>query len=159
MTEHVEETWGPGTGPGTGPRGLASPRAALQTRAQVRGTQALRRLAGFNLLLIGLQPLSAGLFLSGYERAVTVHAGVAHLLMVTAFLQAVYGLVLWRRLRVPGWIAGLSVLVFAIVFVEVGFGYNKWYWLHVPVGVGMFGGLTRQVIRLDETLRASGGQA
>jgi hypothetical protein len=50
---------------------------------------------------------------------------------------------------VPAWVAGMSVGLLAIVFLEVGLGYNKRYWLHVPIGVGIFGGLIRQTDRLD----------
>jgi hypothetical protein len=35
-----------------------------------------------------------------------------------------------------------------IAFVQVGSGYRRVYWLHVPIGVGIVGGLTRQVRRL-----------
>jgi hypothetical protein len=35
-----------------------------------------------------------------------------------------------------------------IVLLQTGLGYNDWHWLHVPIGVGIFGWLTRQVQRL-----------
>jgi hypothetical protein len=38
--------------------------------------------------------------------------------------------------------------LFVIVFLQVGLGYRRLYWLHVPIGVGMFGGLMRQVEKL-----------
>ena len=42
---------------------------------------------------------------------------------------------------------GRELLV--IVFLEAGLGHSKRYWLHLPLGVLLFGGLTRQVGALD----------
>jgi hypothetical protein len=66
---------------------------------------------------------------------------------------------MWRRRRVPAWVAGISLGLFAMVFLEVGLGYNKWYWLHVPIGVGIFGGLIRQASSLDTVWRAAGARS
>ena len=49
--------------------------------------------------------------------------------------------------------------LFAIVFLQVGLGYTRRHWLHVPVGVGLFGGLLRQANRLDTLWRATGAQS
>jgi len=119
----------------------------------------IRRLVSINLGLVALQALSAGFFLSGYGRAATVHAVVAVALQFGALLQAATAVVLWRRRRVPAWAASVSIGLFVIVFLQVGLGYRKAYWLHVPIGVGIFGGLTRQVSRLDTLWRASGAQS
>jgi len=45
------------------------------------------------------------------------------------------------------------------VFFQVGLGYKKQYWLHVPIGVGLFGGLIRQVSRLDTFERTIGARS
>jgi hypothetical protein len=124
-----------------------------------QGVSLIRRLAGMNLGLTALQPLSAGLFLSGYERAVTVHAVVAQALAVGALIQAVTAVVLWRWRRVPAWIARFSIGLFIIVFLQVGLGYRKTYWLHVPIGVGILGLITRQAARLDTLRRTTGGRS
>lgn len=129
------------------------------TDAGGKGIKWTRRLMGINLGLVALQPLSAGFFLSGYERAVTVHAAVAVALQLGVFIQAVTAIVLWRRRRVPAWVAGLSIGLFVIVFLQVGLGYTKRYWLHVPIGVGIFGGLTRQVNKLDTLWRTTGARS
>jgi Na+/proline symporter len=126
--------------------------------ADGRGITWIRRLLVINLGLVALQAVSAGLLMSGYGRAVTVHGAVAVALQVVALIQAVTAIVLWRRRRVPGAIAGLSVGLFVIVFLQVAFGYQGRYWLHVPIGVGMFAGLMRQVNRLDSLWRASGAR-
>ena len=114
----------------------------------------IRRLVVINLGLVALQALSAGFLMSGYARALTVHAMVAAALQVGALIQVGTAVVLWRRHRVPTWITGVSIGLFVIVLLQVGLGYRRSYWLHVPIGVGMFGGLMRQVTRLDTASRA-----
>jgi Na+/proline symporter len=124
-----------------------------------QGITLIRRLVVINLGLVAIQALSAGFFMSGYGRAVTVHTVVALALQVGAFVQAATAVVLWRRRRVPGWVAGLSIGLFVIVFLQVGFGYSRRYWLHVPIGVGLFGGLMRQMSRLDTLRRTIGARS
>jgi hypothetical protein len=115
----------------------------------------LRQLVLINLGLVALQPISAGFFLSGYGQAVTVHAIVAVALQFGALIQAVTAVVLWRRRRVPAWVAGVSIGLFVTVFLQVGLGYRKSFWLHVPIGVGIFGWLKGQVNRLDTLWRTT----
>jgi len=118
----------------------------METRA--RGIGLIRWLLVINLGLVALQAVSAGFFLSGYRYAVTVHAIVADALQVGAVIQAVSAVVLWRRRRIPAWVARLSAGLFVIVFLQVAFGHQQRHWLHVPIGVGLFGGLLRQANRL-----------
>jgi hypothetical protein len=120
------------------------------------GITLIRQLALINLACVGLQPISAGFFLSGYEYAVPAHAGVAMALQLGSLIQVVTAIVLWRRNRAPAWVAGISIGLFAMVLLQVGLGHSRRYWLHVPLGVGIFGWLARQVTRLD-TLRSTNG--
>jgi hypothetical protein len=101
-----------------------------------------------NLALVALQAVSAGFFLSGFGRAVDIHTGVAHALQLGALAQLAVAVVSWRRGRVPASVMGASIGLFVMVFLQVGLGYTKQYWLHVPIGVGLFGGLVRQTSRL-----------
>jgi hypothetical protein len=77
-----------------------------------------------------------------------VHGAVAVALLVGALIQTISGMVLWLQGRVPPWVAGVGAALFVIVVAQIGLGYNDWHWLHVPMGVGIFGGLTRQLNRL-----------
>jgi hypothetical protein len=113
----------------------------------------IRRLVWINLGLVALQASSAGFFLSGYSRAAGVHRVVAHALQFGALAQAVTAVVLWRKRRVPARLAGVGIGLFVMVFLEVALGYRSWHWLHVPIGVGLFTGLTRQVSGLKERVR------
>jgi hypothetical protein len=122
------------------------------TDAGWKAIRLVRRLVVINLGFVALQALSAGFLMSGYAPALKVHTIVAVALQFGALIQAVAAVVQWRRRRVPTWAAGVSIGLFVIVFLQVGFGFRRLYWLHVPIGVGIFGGLTRQVNRLDTFL-------
>ena len=121
-----------------------------------QGIRWIRGLVLMNLGLVALQGLSAGFLLSGYGLAVTIHGDVAHVLQLGGLTQAVAAVVLWRRGRLPAWVARDAIGLFVAVLVQVGLGYTKQYLLHVPIGVGLFGGLIRQSGRL-ETLRSATG--
>ena len=132
-----------------------APRATAGTAGT--GIGFVRQLLVFNLALVALQALSAGLLMSGYAPALKAHALVAVALQFGALVQAVAAAVQWRRRRLPAWVAGVSIGLFVMVFLQAGFGYRRLYWLHVPIGVGIFGGLTRQVNRLDVRRCTTGG--
>jgi len=122
------------------------------THASGRGIRWIRRLVAVNLGLAALQALSAGFFMSGYTRALTGHEIAAVALQAGALIQAVAAIVLWRRRRVPAAMAGVGIALFVIVFLQTGLGFRRVYWLHVPLGVAIFGGLIRQASRLDTLL-------
>jgi hypothetical protein len=126
------------------------------TNAAGHGIRWIRRLVLMNLGLVALLALSAGFFMSGYGHAVTIHAGVAYALQLGALTQAVAAVVLWRRRRVPVWVARDGIGLFVSVLLQVVLGYTNRFWLHVPIGVGLFGWLIRQTSRLD-TLRSATG--
>jgi hypothetical protein len=122
-----------------------------------RGVTLIRRLAVANRGMVTLQVLSAGFLMSGYARALLIHAIVAATLEVGALIQAVTAVVLWARRRVPASVAGFGVALAVIVFLQAGLGYRRTYWLHVPIAVGLLGWLTRQVNALDALSRADPG--
>jgi len=77
------------------------------------------------------------------------HGGAALVLQLGGLVQAITALVLWRRRRIPAWLAGVSIGLLVMVFLQAGLGYTKEYWLHVPIGVGLFGWLTRLAVKLE----------
>jgi hypothetical protein len=103
----------------------------------------LPAVVSLHLLLIPLQALTAGLFLSGEGRAVQGHQIGAQIIMVVAITQAVLATLYWRR-GGPRWFFIASLLVLVMEVLQMGAGYNKIFWAHLPLGVGLFGGLTRQ---------------
>jgi len=134
--------------------------AGATTAAAIgRGITVIRSLVLINLAFVALQPVSAGFFLSGYGRAVTIHRIVALALQFGALAQAVTAVVLWRQRRIPARVAGMSIALVLMVFLQNGLGYSKRFWLHVPIGVGLFGGLIRQAGWLETLSRADSRDA
>lgn len=116
------------------------------------GITVIRSLVFMNFALVAVQPVSAGFFLSGYGHAVTLHRAVALALQVGTLGQAVTAVVLWRLGRIPARVAAMSTALLVVVFLQNGLGYTKRFWLHVPIGVGLFGGLIRQAAWLETLL-------
>jgi len=138
---------------------MAHSEITTATNAAGQGLRWIRSLVLINLGLVAFQALSAGFMLSGSGPAVIIHARIALALALGALTQAVAAGVLWRRGRVPGWVARAGIVLFVIVVLEMGLGHTKRYWLHVPIGVGLFGGLIRQTSRLDTLWRATGARS
>ena len=112
-------------------------------------------IVGLNLALVGLQAVSAGFFLSGYGRAGVIHAATATALQLGALVQAAAAIVQWRRRRVPAALASMSVGLLVMLMLQAGLGYRKVFWLHVPLGVGLFAGLTRHMHTRDTSPRVT----
>jgi hypothetical protein len=55
-------------------------------------------------------------------------------------------------------LAIINLVLFVLVVLQVGVGFRRLYWLHVPIGVGLFAWLIRQSERLDNLLGAEGPQ-
>ena len=104
------------------------------------GARWLRRLVLMTLGLVALQPISAGFFMSGYGPAVAVPSFVGLALLLGVPIQAVTAIVWWRRSGLLGRAAVSGVVLFVMVVLEVRLGFSRVYWLHVPIGVGLFGG-------------------
>ena len=115
----------------------------------------IRWLVAVNLALVALQPVSAGLFMSGFGRALPVHAFGGLALGVALLVQAGAAALRWRQGRAPGWVAGISVALFVAVLLQNAFGHNRQYWLHVPMGVALVAALNRQRSSLDTLQRTS----
>lgn len=111
----------------------------------------IRWLVAVSLVLVALQPISAGLFMSGFARALPVHAVVGLALLLVLLVQIGACVLHWRRGRAPAWMVGISVALFVVVLLQNTFGHNRLYWLHVPIGVGLVAALSRQRSSLDES--------
>jgi hypothetical protein len=104
-------------------------------------------IVSINLVLVAVQAFSAGFFLSGYGQAVGVHGVAARALVAGVLVQMVTAIVLWRQRRVTAAVARNSAALLLVVLIQVVLGHRAQYWLHVPVGVGLFAGLARQLER------------
>ncbi len=123
---------------------LTSAAARDASKGPADGAQrAIKWLMAISFGLVALQPISAGLWLSGYEHATTIHAVVAVALQLVAVIQCVTAVVLWLRRRVSGHVARLCVGLLVMVLLEAWAGRTVEYWLHVPMGVGILVWLRR----------------
>lgn len=114
----------------------------------------IRRIVLMNFGLVATQTLTAGLLMSGSVPALKVHAIVGLTLACGAVVQAIATGTLWWQRRVSARMAGAAMGLFALMVLQVGLGYSRRYWLHVPIGVLLFGALMKHVDRSD-TLRGN----
>ena len=119
----------------------------------------IRWLVVINLVMVALQPVSAGLLLSGFGGAFRVHAVVGLALQLGLLVQAGASVLLWRRGRAPAWVAGVSLALLVAVLLQNAFGHNRQYWLHVPIGVALVGALNQQRSSLDALRRVLGARS
>jgi hypothetical protein len=131
---------------------MASPRVTATNTAGHR-IGWFKWLVVANLGLVALEALSAGFLLSGFGSALTIHAGIARALLLGAVTQAIAAIVLWRRGDAPAWLGRAGIGLLVIVVLQMGAGFTRRYWLHVPIGVGLFGGLIRHTSKLDTVRR------
>jgi hypothetical protein len=96
----------------------------------------LRIVATVNLVLVVLQPVFAGLFLTGDVDAIDIHATVATLV---AFVELVLVGVAVGYLVARGrwWVLPATVVLLAAVVVQAFLGYIRVLEFHVPLGVAI----------------------
>ncbi|MFE9453441.1 hypothetical protein [Streptomyces sp. NPDC006739] len=81
------------------------------------------------------QAALAGSFLSGHYGALDLHALNATLTGLTAVVQTIAGVLLWRLGGGPAWPAWTSALLFAAEAGQIAMGYARVLAVHVPLGV------------------------
>jgi hypothetical protein len=142
--------------------GTVTTRSSSQVLTLVSGRRrslsAMKRMVVANLALVSVQALTAGLLMSGSALALRLHSGVGFALEFGTLIQAITTAILWRRRHVSSILAIINLILFVLVVLQVGVGFRRLYWLHVPIGVGLFAGLIRQSERLDNLLGAEGRQ-
>lgn len=111
--------------------------ATDDVRATAGDHRAIGWLTAICLGLVGVQPISAGFLLSGYDYASAMHTAGAAALQLVAAIQGVTAVVLWLRHLVTLRVAGHHVALVVLVLLEVWAGRNREYWLHVPLGVAL----------------------
>jgi hypothetical protein len=109
----------------------------------------IKRVALINFWLVATQALTAGFLMSGSGRALKLHAIAGLALGCGALVQAIATGTLWWQRGVSARLAGTGIGVFALMVLQLGLGYSRQYWLHVPIGVLLFGALMKQVDRSD----------
>ena len=83
-----------------------------------------------------LQATLAGHFLAGNAAARHVHEVVATSgIMWLAAAQILLAFLLWRSARGPGWPLPVTIGLFGMLVLQLGWGYHGRLALHIPIGV------------------------
>jgi hypothetical protein len=99
----------------------------------------LRVLVLLVAVLVLLQAVLAGLFVTGDVGLLEAHSANAGLVTALAFLQVVAAILLWRPGRGAAWPIWVTLASFVLVEAQAGFGYARLVALHIPMGVALFG--------------------
>ncbi|MGW5266380.1 hypothetical protein ACWEQG_35850 [Microbispora sp. NPDC004025] len=99
---------------------------------------ALRVTAIVHALAFALQPILAGMFLSGRDEAVGNHGDNAAIVSTVALLLTVMAAIARRKRLVGPRLLPLTAAVFALEIVQLTAGMDHRMWLHVPLGVALF---------------------
>jgi hypothetical protein len=121
----------------------ATPPAAPEVppAARVPGWAAwlLRGLVLLTAVLVLLQPVSAGLFVTGNVEMLGLHSAGHIFISLVLLLQMVAAVLIWRPGRGPAWPIWATVGMFLLVGMQAGLGYVRMLSLHIPLGVLTFG--------------------
>ncbi|MGP9017709.1 hypothetical protein ACT1U9_04785 [Streptomyces sp. BR1] len=89
------------------------------------------------LLLVLVQPVLAGLFITGDTDMLRLHALNATFISTASWLNVGAAAAVWRFGRGPLWPVGLTLVIGGLVEAQSGFGYSRTLALHLPLGVGL----------------------
>jgi hypothetical protein len=118
----------------------------------------LRLIIPINLLTVLLQAVWAGSFMSGNDTAVTLHLLTARVLIGLSMVQIGAAVYLRVRRECPPSIVASTIGVLLAEIIEIYSGYKHILVLHVPLAIGIFGGIMRQlfwVMREAKTAKAA----
>ncbi|MFI0909935.1 hypothetical protein [Streptomyces abikoensis] len=104
-----------------------------------RPVRLLRVTAVLVLLDTLAQAALAGLFVTGDLDLLAWHAANADVLSALTVVETAAALLVWRRLRAPGWPAAVSTVLVALVNVQRGLGEARALTGHIPLGMAIFG--------------------
>jgi hypothetical protein len=96
-------------------------------------------LARVQAAMVFMQAVFAGGFLSGRTGLRYAHGVNAGLLWLVSVVLMVVAVVTWRRGRTPGWVAAVASGLWVSLEVQIAAGEAGMLWIHVPLGVAIFG--------------------
>ncbi|HEU4540750.1 MAG TPA: hypothetical protein VFR23_06445 [Jiangellaceae bacterium] len=99
----------------------------------------LRVLVLLTAVLVFLQPVWAGLFVTGNVGMLGLHSAGHIFISLMLLLQIVAAVLVWRPGGGPSWPVWTSIGLFLLVGVQAGFGFARVLAVHIPVGVLTFG--------------------
>ena len=114
---------------------------AEQVEKKVRRPRAsligLRITLVLHAALIVAQPILAGYFLSGNVDAITIHGSIGSTVWMLAMIQFVVAAIYWLGGGGRVWPTILTAVLFVAEFVQLAFGYQQDFAVHVPLGTAI----------------------
>lgn len=104
---------------------------------------ALRVVTVLHVLSFLLQPILAGLFLSGQDNAIDMHATNAMIVVALCLLMTALAFPAWRRGLVTRKAFTVSAALLVVEILQMGAGFGHVMWIHIPLGVLMMGGIVQ----------------
>jgi lysylphosphatidylglycerol synthetase-like protein (DUF2156 family) len=96
-------------------------------------------LARLQAAMVFLQAVFAGGFLSGRAGLLKTHGVNAGLLWIVSIAMIVVCIAAWRGGRTPGWVAAAAAALWVALEVQIASGESGQLWIHVPLGMAIFG--------------------
>lgn len=104
----------------------------------------LRVILIFHALVVLMEAVFAGQFLSGVDSPVLFHERTAWVVVGLCVIQIVVILVT----RGPFWLVISSIFILLAEALQTGTGYGRFLGVHIPLGVLIFGGVTWQAVQV-----------
>jgi hypothetical protein len=115
-------------------------------RGEAKGVLSLLRVVLLiHMLAVTAQATLAGMFLSGSGMALLRHEMTARAVVGICLLQIAITVLLRVRGGCPTWMPISSIAVLLAEVLETYSGYRGILVLHVPLALGIFGGIMRQL--------------
>lgn len=113
---------------------------ARPARPQIRGWAVwlLRVVVLLTTMLVLLQPVLAGMFVTGDVTFLSLHSAGAVFVAFLTLAQIVSAIIAWRPGRARAWPIWASVGFFVLVATQMGLGYTRAVAVHVPLGAFLF---------------------
>ncbi len=110
-----------------------------------RGLSLLRVVLSIHLLAVIVQATLAGMFLSGSVMALPLHEMTARALVGICLFQIAIAILLRVRGACPTWMLISAIAILLAELLETYSGYRGILAVHVPLALGIFGGIMRQL--------------
>lgn len=125
------------------PRGPAGARRAGRPRWPLRLFRTVTTLYAVSAIA---QPFLAGMFLSGQFSALDMHQTNATIVGLLGIAAIICSVLLWRVGGTSALPLRISTVLFALIALQIVFGYLKILALHVPLGVALVFGIVRLAV-------------
>jgi hypothetical protein len=99
-----------------------------------------------SVLTMLVQATFAGKMLGGDDQAANLHEMTAKVLVLLGCVQLGMAILLRSMNLCPRWLVAASALLLIAEVAEFALGHLHYVIVHVPLGVGIFGGAVRQLV-------------